>query len=229
MPASHTSQGRWTSRRDEGAGAPRGRRHSRRAAGLGFAVRAAARLLRQQRPREAAAEGRRPPVWRAGPAGGSGAVRRAAGAHAACLPGAAGPRCPAWPRDRPPGSVSHAESRPPPDPPALLSRAARASGSGRPRSGTTPLAALVLLARLRGDLWQDGRLWDLGREAHFLGRGDVGAGRGAVTPCQALTLEFRATGLCGAQPLWRGIHRGPAVPVPRAEPCLAGRTVASPG
>lgn len=33
---------------------------------------------------------------------------------------------------------------------------------------------------------------------------------------QALTLEFCATRVCDTRPLWVGVHRGPAAPVPRA-------------
>lgn len=86
--------------------------------------------------------------------------------------------------------------------PALLSRAARLTHEGvrlrgRPRSGTTLSAALVLRARLRGDFWQDRRLWDLGCETHLLGWE-----AGEQLPWrQALTLEFHVTRVCDTQPL----------------------------
>lgn len=128
------------------------------------------------RARSSGAEARRP----------EGPSSRTAAAVGLCggwpLPGAAGPRCPAWSRDQPPGSASHAESQAPPGRPSLAVTGREGVRlRGRPCSGTAPSAAPELLARLRGDFGQDRQRWDLGRETHFLGREDVGAGGRAVS------------------------------------------------
>lgn len=121
------------------------------------------------------------------------------------------------PRTSPPGARHTQSPRLRLAGPALLSQAARASGS----EGVPAPAPRRLQPRSswHGCVATSGRTGSAGTWAvrPTSWGGEMLAQAGEQFPWrQALTLEFCATRVCDTRPLWVGVHRGPAAPVPRA-------------